>query len=148
MDDSEGIHLRHLRRLIPYLGTYKKYVALCLTSVVFAATLVLVGPLMVGWAFNLGLKPVGEGNNITSLEGNQTFLVLAALSLIAFALGRGIAAFGQQFLAENIGQRVAYDIRNDIYDHLQRSRTPTTTTRRSGRSCPARRRTSKASACS
>jgi ATP-binding cassette subfamily B protein len=93
--------------------------------VVFSAALVLVGPLIVGWAIDFGLDPVREPRpdgslGVVGFDGSETLLVLAALSLIAFALGRGVAAFGQQFLAENIGQRVAYSIRNDIYDNLQR----------------------------
>ena len=46
-------------------------------------------------------------------------IVVVLLSGI-FALARGLAAFGQQFLGEFIGQNVAYDIRNNIYNNLQR----------------------------
>lgn len=38
---------------------------------------------------------------------------------MVFAIGQGIAAFGQQYLGESIGQKLAYDIRNRIYDNLQ-----------------------------
>ncbi len=87
--------------------------------------LVLVGPVLTGWAIDFGLDPqrAPDANGtlkVVSLDGSEKFLVLASLALIALALGRGVAAFGQQYLAESIGQRVAYDIRNDIYDNLQR----------------------------
>ena len=39
---------------------------------------------------------------------------------MATALVRGLFAYGQTFLGEWISQRVAYDIRNRIYDRLQR----------------------------
>ena len=117
--------MRNLRRVVPYLRDYRGYVTLCLVCVVLSAALVLVGPLLAGWAIDFGLDPVrvkqADGTvSVTGFDGSESLLVFASLSLIAFALGRGVAAFGQQFLAENIGQRVAYSIRNDIYDNLQR----------------------------
>jgi ATP-binding cassette subfamily B protein len=92
---------------------------------VFAAVLVLVGPLIAGWAIDFGLDPVRETQAngktlVVGFDGNERLLVLASLSLVAFAIGRGVAAFAQQFLGESLGQRVAYDIRNDIYNNLQR----------------------------
>ena len=113
--------MRNLRRLLPYMGLYRRQFALALTCVVTSACLVLTGPLLAGWAIDFGLDPVGDDRGITiGFDGSERFLIFAALALIAFALARGVSAFGQQFLAESIGQRVAYAIRNDIYDNLQR----------------------------
>ncbi|MEX2081180.1 MAG: ABC transporter ATP-binding protein, partial [Dehalococcoidia bacterium] len=85
---------------------------------------VMISPILAGWSIDFGLRPVysgsGSDRQITGLDGNERFLVLAAAAVVIFAVGRGIAAFGQQFLGENIGQRVAYDTRNRIYDNLQR----------------------------
>ncbi len=39
--------------------------------------------------------------------------------MLLFAVGRGLAAFGQQYLSQKIGQDVSYDIRNAIYNNLQ-----------------------------
>jgi ATP-binding cassette subfamily B protein len=109
---------------LPYVGLYRRQFSFAVACVVISAVLVLVGPLLAGWAIDFGLDPVrvdqGEKIEVTGFEGSETFLVLAALALIAFALARGVSAFGQQFLAESIGQRIAYAIRNDIYDNLQR----------------------------
>jgi ATP-binding cassette subfamily B protein len=103
------------------MGLYRRQFALALTCVVTSACLVLTGPLLAGWAIDFGLDPVGDDRGITiGFDGSERFLIFAALALIAFALARGVSAFGQQFLAESIGQRVAYAIRNDIYDNLQR----------------------------
>ena len=79
----------------------------------------MVSPLAIRYAIKFGLKPVSEGNRLVGLDGNEKLLVFAAIGIVLFAVGRGIAAFGQQYLGESIGQRVAYDIRNDIYDNLQ-----------------------------
>ena len=39
---------------------------------------------------------------------------------MAFALARSVFAYLQTYVAEHISQRVAYDLRGAIYDHLQR----------------------------
>lgn len=55
---------------------------------------------------------------VTSGEFRQ--LVLLALAILVLSIFRGVAAFGQQYLGESLGQRVAYDIRNAYYERLQR----------------------------
>jgi ATP-binding cassette subfamily B protein len=45
---------------------------------------------------------------------------VAAAAIVGVAVLRGVFAFGQTYLGEWISQRVAYDIRNAIYDRLQR----------------------------
>ncbi|MEK7281300.1 MAG: ABC transporter ATP-binding protein, partial [Chloroflexota bacterium] len=47
-------------------------------------------------------------------------LIIIALTLIAASLLRGLFGYGQTYLAEFLSQRVAYDLRNSLYDHLQR----------------------------
>ena len=81
----------------------------------------MVSPLLVGFAIDFGLKPVRDANDeLVGLDGNERLLILGAVAIIIFAIGRGAASFGQQYLGETIGQGVAYDIRNKIYDNLQR----------------------------
>lgn len=121
MISSGGHLLRYLVRLTGYLQPYKGLFALGLVSLLLSSALVMASPLLVGWAIDFGLDPVrdAEGNPI-GLDGSKTLLVLAAVAIIVFAIGRGIAAFGQQFISESIAQRVAYDLRNDIYNNVQR----------------------------
>ena len=45
--------------------------------------------------------------------------MLSCFAVILFAIGRGLAGFGQQYLGQTLGQDVAYDIRNKVYDNLQ-----------------------------
>src|SRR5207237_5732116 len=52
--------------------------------------------------------------------GQESLLIVAALGVLSFALLRGVFAYGQTYLGEWISQRVAYDLRNRIYDRLQR----------------------------
>jgi ATP-binding cassette, subfamily B, multidrug efflux pump len=45
---------------------------------------------------------------------------MAALLIVGLTAFKGIFLFGQQYLAEYGAQATAYDIRNDLYRHLQR----------------------------
>jgi len=121
--------VRYLLRIVHYLKPYKWQMLIAWLCVLFAGAFVMVSPLMVRYAINLGLKPVREmvvgsdgttKEQLVGLAGNENLLIFASVAIIVFAVGRGIAAFGQQYLGESIGQRVAYDIRNHIYDNLQR----------------------------
>ena len=118
--DWRGKFLRWLLRLIPYLKPYKKQLSLAWISMMAAAIFVMVSPLLVRFAIDFGLDPQkGPDNRIIGLDGNEKLVIYGALALIVFAIGRGIAQFGQQYLGETVGQSVAYDIRNEIYDNLQ-----------------------------
>ncbi len=55
-----------------------------------------------------------------TFEGKVSTLTLAAGLLLALALLRGFFAYWMQFLGEWLSQHVAYDLRNHIYEKLQR----------------------------
>ena len=114
--------MRHLFRLNHYIRPYRKQFALAWLSVILSASFVMVSPLLVRYAVQFGLKPVydASGDRVVGLDGNERLLIFSALAIVACAIGRGIAQFGQQYLGESLGQKVAYDIRNDIYTNLQR----------------------------
>lgn len=114
--------MRHLFRLNQYIRPYRKQFALAWLSVILSASFVMVSPLLVRYAVQFGLKPVydASGDRVVGLDGNERLLIFSALAIVVFAIGRGIAQFGQQYLGESLGQKVAYDIRNDIYTNLQR----------------------------
>jgi ABC-type multidrug transport system fused ATPase/permease subunit len=113
-----------LIRLLSFLRPYKRRVVLAWLCVCGASLFVLVSPQLVRWAIDTGLKVRIEGvQGATSTGvalGSTHTLVIAALAIVAAAAGRGIFAYGQTYLAEWVSQRVAYDLRNAIYDHLQR----------------------------
>ena len=55
-----------------------------------------------------------------TFEGKTSTLTIAALLLLAVALARGFFTYWMQFLGEWLSQHVAYDLRNHIYEKLQR----------------------------
>ena len=110
-----------LIRLLSFLRPYKRRVALAWFCVLGASVFVLVTPQLVGWAIDKGLDvQIAGGSGSRVALGNTRTLVIAALAIVVAAAFRGVFAYGQTYMAEWISQRVAYDLRNAIYDRLQR----------------------------
>ena len=123
--------MRNLLRLVSSLSPYKKRVLLAWVCVIGAGGFTIITPRLVAWAIDFGIRPQritetvirdGIAQEVTQLtfDGERWLLIVAALAIIASAILRGLFAYGQQYLGEWISQRVAYDLRNSIYDRLQR----------------------------
>ena len=106
-------------RLLTFLRPYKRRVAIAVVALVGASGMVLAIPQLIRWAINYGLgAELVEGELVT--QGNTRTLAIAAVAVVAAAALRGAFTFIQTYLGEWISQRVAYDVRNRIYDRLQR----------------------------
>ncbi|MDD5037875.1 MAG: ABC transporter ATP-binding protein, partial [Dehalococcoidales bacterium] len=77
--------------------------------------------LLITTAFSLAIPQVLREaiDNIIS-QHEPRFLIWAAGAVVVASALRGISAFGNSYLSEAASQKVAYDIRNAIYDRLQR----------------------------
>jgi len=106
-------------RLLAFLGPYKRRTALAFLCVMASGGALLDMPQLIRWAIDYGLGPERRGDELVA-TGEKELLVIAAAAIMAAALLRGLFAFGQTYLGEWISQKVAYDIRNRIYDRLQR----------------------------
>ena len=104
---------RLMRRLLRYLRPYRDRVALAVLVLLAGAALQLVGP----WITKLVLDhaiPARDHRLLAVLAGAYT-----ASLLLAFAL-----EYVQTLLTTSIGQRVMYDLRREIFGHLQRLELP------------------------
>ncbi|HLC28751.1 MAG TPA: ABC transporter ATP-binding protein [Dehalococcoidia bacterium] len=106
-------------RLLRFLRAYWRRTALAAICVLSSGAAMLIMPLLIGWAIDYGLAVEGEGD-LRVATGDRNLLIVAAAAIIGTAVLRGAFAFGQTYLGEWVSQRVAYDIRNAIYDRLQR----------------------------
>jgi ABC-type multidrug transport system fused ATPase/permease subunit len=106
-------------RLLTFLRPYKKRAALTFVSVIGASGFVLAIPQLIRWGINFGLGAKVESGELVT-HGNTHTLIIASLAVIGAAALRGVFTFLQTYLGEWISQRVAYDVRNRIYDRLQR----------------------------
>ncbi len=101
--------MRPLLRLSAFLGPYKKHLTLAYFALVVSTLLSLAVPRLLGDSIDKVLEKDTFG-----------FLLLLGGGVMAFAVARGIFAYLQTYVAEFISQKVAYDLRSAIYDHLQR----------------------------
>ena len=99
-----------MRRLLRYLRPYKAQVAIALAAIIAASALQLVQP----WLMKIAIdRYIATGD-------------LAGLDWIAAAfLGTLLASFALEYVQtwtlQMTGQRIMYDMRLQIYEHLQRS---------------------------
>ena len=82
-------------------------------AVIFTVSL----PELIGWAINTGLNlRIEDGIEIEPSWGQ---ISLMCSMVMITAVIRGLLAYLQIYLGEALSQRVAYDLRNQLYDHLQ-----------------------------
>ena len=82
-----------------------------------SGALVVATPWLVKYAIDTGLDIDLEAGTV---DGNTGTLATVSALLIAAAVLRGVFVYFQTTLAERVSQAVAYDLRNRMYDHLQR----------------------------
>src|SRR5215211_224659 len=113
MDQDEAVDKsydsRLLRRLLVYLRPYRGLTVLAVLLLLSGAALALVGPLLTQRALDVAI-PARK----TGLLGTLALLLLSAL-LLEF-----VVEYGQTLLTTYLGQRVMYDLRMQIFAHLQR----------------------------
>ena len=60
-----------------------------------------------------------DGQILSLGDVERTTLIVMALALIGASLMRGLFDFGRTYAADSLAQKVAYDLRNSLYDKLQ-----------------------------
>ncbi|HEV8178483.1 MAG TPA: ABC transporter ATP-binding protein, partial [Gemmatimonadales bacterium] len=100
---------RLLRRLLVYLRPYRGLTVFAVLLLLAGAGLALVGPALTQRALDVAI-PARD----TGLLGTLALLFLAALVL------EFLVEYGQTLLTTYLGQRVMYDLRMQIFGHLQR----------------------------
>jgi len=106
-------------RLLGFLAPYKRRAALVVFCVIASSAAIIAMPQLIRWAIDYGLGVEDQNGDLVA-TGEKRYLVIAAVAIVAAAVARGLFAYGQTYLGEWLSQRVAYDIRNRIYDRLQR----------------------------
>ncbi|MCH8025165.1 MAG: ABC transporter ATP-binding protein [Chloroflexi bacterium] len=105
-----------LLRLLSYAQPYWRIVLIAWLCVAGASAFMLLMPIFVEEAIDRGLEINGGGVGV----GSRETLVWLGVAIIGISVLRGAFSFGQTYVGEWLASRVAYDLRNDIYNHLQR----------------------------
>lgn len=97
-------------RLLSYLRPYRGKLALALVSMLLVSLTTLAVPWILG----------RELIDRVILAKNLSLLNLIAIALVVLIAIKGLFSYGQTYLMSFVGYRVITDLRNQIYQHLQR----------------------------
>jgi ATP-binding cassette subfamily B multidrug efflux pump len=100
--------MKILLRLIGYLNHYRKQAVITYVSLLIINGLVLLIPQLFQRVIDQGLS-----------GGDRQYLINVAFLLLGIAVLRGFFGFWRMYLTEWLAQRVAYDLRNQLYDKFQ-----------------------------
>ena len=100
---------RLMRRLLGYLRPYKLQVAIALAAIIAASVLQLAQP----WLMKIAIDRYIAAGDLEGLDGIA--LAFLAILVASFAL-----EYVQTWILQMTGQRIMFDMRMQIYGHLQR----------------------------
>lgn len=98
-----------IRRILGYAGRYRRIIALYLTTLVLVSLLSVAQPLLVPRLVDQGIS-AGNAQVVTT-----TALLMASLAIVDAALG-----LVSRFYSARIGEGLIFDLRSQVYDHVQR----------------------------
>ncbi|HTD22378.1 MAG TPA: ABC transporter ATP-binding protein [Terriglobales bacterium] len=115
---------RLMKRLLTYLRPYKWQVAIALVSIVLKAAADILGPYLTMVAVDKYLAPKPGAHNLFGLErwlSPQPLVGIAQIGAIyVFLLCFGFfLEFAQTYYMQWTGQKVMFDLRSQIFRHLQ-----------------------------
>jgi len=108
--------MRIVSRLIGLTRKYWKWLLVAFGCLLLATAASLIVPILIGDAVNNALQSNAATLKVT---GNMRELIYYGLGILVLSLLRGLFTFGQNYYSEFIGQGVAYDLRNKLYDRIQ-----------------------------
>lgn len=102
-------NIKHLLRAGVYIGRHKKKMILSLLYSAISAACALVGPLLIQRAIDVAVpeKNIGE------------LVLLSVLMLVSIILSILFARARSKYMIV-VGQEIIYDIRKDLFEHLQK----------------------------
>jgi ABC-type multidrug transport system fused ATPase/permease subunit len=106
---SPGEGMSILVRLLGFAYRYRGYTIAGYLCLLLTIALGLLQPMIFREVIDVGIG-----------QRDPDHLLAMALALVVVNVISSVAGFGHSYFNEYVSQRVAYDIRNALYDHLQR----------------------------
>jgi ATP-binding cassette subfamily B multidrug efflux pump len=100
--------MKALRPLLPYLRRYRTQVIVGLLFVVGSSAVTSVIPTLIEWA----IDDMRAGSGIGRIWG-------IAGAMVAIALFGGWLRYGMREVLNGVSRRIEYDLRNDLFQHLE-----------------------------
>jgi ABC-type multidrug transport system fused ATPase/permease subunit len=104
-------------RLFSLLKNYWKAVVLSFVLLFISTGFSLLQPELLKRAIDLGIHIDAQTKQVSV---NQSYLWYMGLAIVGLQLLRAIFVFGQSYVSAYIGQKIAFDLRNRLYDRIQR----------------------------
>jgi len=117
---------RLMRRLLTYLRPYRLVVALALVAIFLYGILQAIPPYLLKLEVDLYLDPHSHGHapaflvHFLSKDPKTGILQIAFELFLPCVIAAFLLEFGQSYAMQLVGQKVMYDLRNQIFTHLQR----------------------------
>jgi ATP-binding cassette subfamily B multidrug efflux pump len=111
---------RIVRRLLRFVRPHWKLLAGALASLLLITATDLLGPAITAYAINTYIVPLGAANQALGIAARENGVLLLALVYLGALILGFLLRYLQIYLSAVIGQRVMYDMRAQIFTHLQR----------------------------
>lgn len=117
---GKGYDARLLRRLAGYLRPYRMLVVAAFIALVVASLAELAGPLLIGYGVDHALRPAVAARPGMDLDPYRHTVLTVAMIYLGFLLLSFVTRYAQIILLNMLGQNIMYDMRTQIFSHLQR----------------------------
>lgn len=111
--------IRHLKRSLVYAAKYKKRIALSLILSALGSVIGLLSPMIVQNAIDNYMKPVDQAAAV-SPDDRVKYIILSGVAVFACIVVSVIFAKIRSVMMTKVGQDIVYDIRKDLFEHMQR----------------------------
>ncbi len=101
--------MRTIMRLMGHLRPYKRQAILSYGMLILGIGMQIAVPLLIQYTINKGIN-----------SGNETVLAIACISIVVIVLLQATFGYTRSYWLQYLAERVAYDVRNEMYQHLQR----------------------------
>jgi ATP-binding cassette subfamily B protein len=100
--------MKPLLKIGTFIRPYLLYLLGALFALLGVTAAQLAIPTIIGEVIDVGLE-----------AGDVSYMLNAALLVLGIGAARAIIAFVQRYLSEIVSMRVAYDVRNSLFQHIQ-----------------------------
>jgi ATP-binding cassette subfamily B protein len=98
-----------LRRVLSYASAYKLKIAIVLATIIVISSLTAAQPLVIGSLIDDAIP-----------DGDLAHVGWLGAALIAIAITNGVVGVAQRWASASMGEGIIFDLRRQLYGHLQR----------------------------
>ncbi len=111
--------IRHLKRSLVYAAKYKKRIAIALILSALGSVIGLLSPMIVQNAIDNYMIPVDQTSAVA--PGDRVkYIILSGAAVFVCIIVSVIFAKIRSVMMTKVGQDIVYDIRKDLFEHMQR----------------------------